>query len=50
MSSQFSLFNHGIVGESAAIQSLLEHIDVAARCDRSVWLADGRITGEERFK
>jgi transcriptional regulator with PAS, ATPase and Fis domain len=47
VSSQFSLFNHGIVGESAAIQSLLEHIDEAARCDFTVLISGESGTGKE---
>ncbi len=47
MSSQFSLFNHGIVGESAAIQSLLQHIDVAARCGFTVLISGESGTGKE---
>jgi transcriptional regulator with PAS, ATPase and Fis domain len=47
VSAQFSLFNHGIVGDSAAIQSLLEHIDVAARCDFTVLISGESGTGKE---
>src|SRR5437879_13572531 len=47
VSSQLSLFNHGIVGESAAIQSLLQHIDVAARCGFTVLISGESGTGKE---
>lgn len=47
MTAQFSLFDHGIVGESAAIQSLLQHIDVAARCDFTVLISGESGTGKE---
>ncbi|HYX29163.1 MAG TPA: sigma-54 dependent transcriptional regulator [Pyrinomonadaceae bacterium] len=47
MSAQFSLFSHGIVGDSAAIQSLLQHIDVAARCDFTVLICGESGTGKE---
>lgn len=47
MSAQCSLFDHGIVGDSAAIQSLLQHIDVAARCDFTVLISGESGTGKE---
>jgi len=47
VSAQFSLFNHGIVGDSAAIQSLLQHIDVSARCDFTVLICGESGTGKE---
>jgi two-component system response regulator HydG len=45
--SQFSLFNSGIVGESAAIRSLLRQIGVAARCDFTVLISGESGTGKE---
>jgi transcriptional regulator with PAS, ATPase and Fis domain len=47
VSAQFALFNHGIVGDSEAIQSLLQHIDVAARCDFTVLISGESGTGKE---
>jgi transcriptional regulator with PAS, ATPase and Fis domain len=47
VSSQFSLFNGGIVGESRATQALLEQIDVAARCDFTVLVSGESGTGKE---
>ena len=47
MSSQFSLFNCGIVGDSPAIQALLSQIGVAASCDFTVLISGESGTGKE---
>jgi transcriptional regulator with PAS, ATPase and Fis domain len=47
MSSQFSFFNCGIVGESAAIHALLKQIGVAAGCDFTVLISGESGTGKE---
>jgi two-component system, NtrC family, response regulator HydG len=47
VSSQFSLFNSGIVGESRATHALLQQIDVAARCDFTVLVSGESGTGKE---
>ena len=47
MSSQFSLFNGGIVGESPLIDALLNEIGTAARCDLTVLIFGESGTGKE---
>ena len=47
MSSQFSLFNGGIVGESPLIDALLSEISTAARCDLTVLISGESGTGKE---
>jgi two-component system, NtrC family, response regulator HydG len=47
LSSQFSFFSCGIVGESAAIHALLSQIGVAARCDFTVLISGESGTGKE---
>lgn len=47
MSSQFSLFNCGIVGETPAIHALLKQIGVAASCDFTVLISGESGTGKE---
>ena len=47
MSSQFSLFNGGIVGESPLIDALLDEIGTAARCDLTVLIFGESGTGKE---
>ena len=47
VSSQFSLFNGGIVGESPLIDVLLNEIGTAARCDLTVLIFGESGTGKE---
>ena len=47
MSSQFSLFNGGIVGESPLIDALLDEIGTASRCDLTVLISGESGTGKE---
>ena len=47
MSSQFSLFNGGIIGESALIDGLLSEISTASRCDLTVLISGESGTGKE---
>jgi two-component system, NtrC family, response regulator HydG len=47
VSSQFSLFNGGIIGESPVIQDLLGQIGVAANCDFTVLVSGESGTGKE---
>jgi transcriptional regulator with GAF, ATPase, and Fis domain len=46
VSSQFSLFNGGIVGESPLIDALLDEIGMAARCDLIVLIFGESGTGK----
>jgi len=47
VSSQFSLFNGGIIGESPLIDALLSEIGTAARCDLTVLVSGESGTGKE---
>jgi transcriptional regulator with PAS, ATPase and Fis domain len=47
VSSQFSLFNGGIIGESPLIDTLLSEISTAARCDLTVLISGESGTGKE---
>ena len=47
MTSQFSLFNGGIVGESPPIDVLINEIGTAARCDLTVLISGESGTGKE---
>jgi transcriptional regulator with PAS, ATPase and Fis domain len=47
VSSQFSLFNSGILGESPSIDDLLRQIVTAARCDLTVLVSGESGTGKE---
>lgn len=47
MSSQFTLFNTGIIGESPAIHALDRQIGAASRCDFTVLISGESGTGKE---
>ncbi len=47
MSSQFRIFNPGIISESSAMDALIRQIGTAARCDLTVPVSGESATGKE---